>query len=84
LNGLRARPSLPHGWTHGPHLCVDVCVCVCVCVCVRARAVYVCVRENLYLRFLNFDCVSSRATAAGKAHRTQIRKWMGGWSDQGL
>ena len=22
--------------------------------------------------------------ATGKAHRTQVREWMGGWSDQGL
>jgi hypothetical protein len=38
--------------------CVAVLVfaCVCVCVCVRARA-SICVRENLYLHFLNFVCV---------------------------
>jgi hypothetical protein len=34
---------------------VLVFVCVCVCVCVRARRV--CVRQNLYLHFVNFVCV---------------------------
>ena len=42
------------------YVCV-VCVCACVavlvlCVCARARDVE-CVRENLYLPFLNFVCV---------------------------
>jgi hypothetical protein len=30
---------------------------------------------------VNF-CLCVRAT--GKAHRKQVREWMGGWSDQGL
>jgi hypothetical protein len=66
----------------GVYVLVFSCVCVCVCVCVRARAVYIiCVRENLYLHFLNlFVCV--RATE--KVHRTQVRELMGGWSDHGL
>ena len=60
---------------------VFVCVCVCVCVCVPS----ICVRENLYLHFKKsefvlFVCVH----ATGKAHHTQVREWMGGWSDQGL
>ena len=29
---------------------------------------------------LVFACVH----ATGKAHRTQVREWMGGWSDKGL
>jgi hypothetical protein len=28
------------------------------------------------------DCLCVHAT--GKVHRTQVREWMGGWSDQGL
>jgi hypothetical protein len=35
--------------------CVAVVVFACVCVC--ARATSICVRENLYLHFLNFVCV---------------------------
>ena len=61
--------------------CACVAVLVFACVCMRARTTSICVRENLYLHFLNlFVCV--RAT--GKTHRTQVREWMGGWSDQGL
>ena len=62
-------------WCACVSVLVFVCVCVCVCVC------RLCVRENLYLHFLNF-CLCVRAT--GKAHRKQVREWMGGWSDQGL
>ena len=62
-----------------------MCFCVGVSngVCARARVCVcrLCVRENLYLHFLNF-CLCVRAT--GKAHRKQVREWMGGWSDQGL
>ena len=50
-------------------------VCVCVCVCLPS----ICVRENLYLHFLNCVCVCVCAT--GKAHRTQVQEWMEGWSD---
>jgi hypothetical protein len=60
--------------------CVAVLVFACVRVCASAPSI--CVRENLYLHFLNFVCVCVCAT--GKAHRTQVREWMGGWSDQGL
>ncbi len=59
-------------------LCLCVCVCVCVCVC--ARATSICVREFVFA-FSEF-CFCVRAT--GKAHRTLVREWMGGWSDQGL
>jgi hypothetical protein len=58
--------------------CVAVLMFVCVCVC--ARATSICVRENLYVHFLNFVCVCVRAT--GKAHRSQVREWVGGWSYQ--
>jgi len=41
----------------------------------------ICVRENLHLHFLIFVvCVH----ATGKTHCTQVREWMGGWSDKGL
>ena len=33
------------------------CVGVLVCWCVSVRATSICVRENLYLHFLNFVCV---------------------------
>ena len=50
-----------------------------------ASASCICVRENLYLHFLNFVWVCAcNCTATGKAHRTQVREWMGGWSDQDL
>jgi hypothetical protein len=66
-------------------LCVLVFACVCVCVCVSQCVPCICVRENLYLHFLNFVCVCAcNYTATGKVHRTQVREWMGGWSDQGL
>jgi hypothetical protein len=38
-------------------VCTCCCVGVCVCVCMCARAPSMCVRENLYLHFLNFVCV---------------------------
>jgi hypothetical protein len=34
------------------HVLLCWCLCVCVCLCVRVRRR--CVRENLYLHFLNF------------------------------
>jgi hypothetical protein len=56
--------------------CVPVLVFACVCVCACTR----CVRENLHLHFLIFVwCLH----ATGKVHRTQVREWMGGWSDKG-
>jgi hypothetical protein len=38
-------------------LCWCVCLCVFVCVCVCVCVPSICVRENLYLHFLNFVCV---------------------------
>ena len=61
--------------------CVAVLMFVCVCVC--ARATSICVRENLYLHFLNF-CLCLFARATGNGHRTQVIEWIGAWSDQGL
>ena len=66
-------------WCACVSVLVFVCVCVCVCVC------RLCVRENLYLHFLNFVWVCAcNCTATGKVHRTQVRESMGGWSDQDL
>ena len=36
--------------------CACVAVLVFACVCMRARTTSICVRENLYLHFLNFVC----------------------------
>ena len=44
------------------------------------HATSICVRENLHLHFLIFVCLH----ATGKVHRTQVRQWMGGWSDEVL
>ena len=62
--------------------CVPVLVfaCVCVCECLRARRRYVFVRICICIFWILFVC----ARATGKAHHTQVREWMGGWSDQGL
>ena len=35
-------------------------------------------------RMLSSMCRLYYLRATGKAHRTQVREWMGGWSDQGL
>jgi hypothetical protein len=37
------------------HVTVAELVFACACVCARAQSI--CVRENLYLHFLNFVCV---------------------------
>ena len=61
------------------------CACVAVLmfayVCVYARATSICVRENLYLHFLNFVCVRA-CNREGTSHTSS--RVMGGWSDQGL
>ena len=53
------------------------CVAVWVCVCVRARATSVFVRENLYLRFLNFVLCVYVQQGRHIAAVTQLREWMG-------
>jgi len=47
--------------------CACVAVLMFACVCVYARATSICVRENLYLHFLNFVCVCACITE-GTSH----------------
>jgi len=59
---------------------VFACECVSQCVCACARRRYVFVRIFIYIFLFMFVCLYT----TGKSHRTQVREWMGGWSDKGL
>jgi|LauGreDrversion2_3_1035106.scaffolds.fasta_scaffold134334_1 hypothetical protein len=62
------------------HVLLSWCLRVCVCACARRQ--YVIVR----ICICNFCilCLCVRVQRGKHWHRTQIREWMGDWSDQGL